>query len=118
MSAQGLNSTYLNSNTQYRYVPPATNDVPGVGIPTGIYATHFASDHTKRIKEAAMYRDYAGAALSTGSTTPYNNAFVVPVDYSIVQSNQNRKTYQFGQAVCVAGCTGGFPNVPIGEEPR
>uniref|UniRef100_A0A6C0F4F5 Uncharacterized protein n=1 Tax=viral metagenome TaxID=1070528 RepID=A0A6C0F4F5_9ZZZZ len=120
MSAQGLNATYLNSNTAYVYIPPSPTSPtgpPGVGIPTGPYATHFASDHTKRIKEAAMYREYNGAAVTTGSTTAYNNAFVVPVNYSIVQSNQNRLTYQFGAMTC-SGCTGGFPDVPIGvEEP-
>jgi|APGre2960657373_1045057.scaffolds.fasta_scaffold240702_2 hypothetical protein len=118
MSAQGLNATYLNSNGAYGYVPQGNSDpgVPGVGIPKGPYATHFASDHTKRIKEAAMYREYNGAAVTTGSTTAYNNAFVVPVNYSIVQSNQNRLTYQFGAMTCSSGCTGGFPDVPIGVE--
>jgi len=127
MSAQGLNATYRNSNTVYRYTPTAANSAPGVagvGIPTGVYATQFASDHTKRIKEAALYREYASidlapgmmgpAAVTTGSTTPYNNAFLVPVDYRIVQSNQNRKTYQFGEAACVDGCTGGFPSSALG----
>ena len=117
MSAQGLNATYLNADAAYRYTPTAPNvspGVPGVGIPTGIFATHFASDHTKRIKEAAMYREYNGFAVTTGSRTAYNNAFVVPVNYSIVQSNQNRKTYQFGKAVCDAGCLGGFPSNPLG----
>lgn len=120
MSSQALNSSVRNSALTYGYNPPAVNAAPGVagvGIPFGIYATHFASDHTKRIKEAAMYRDYVGNAVTTGSLTPYNNAFVVPVDYRIVQSNQNRKTYQFGEVVCT-GCTGGFPNISIGvEEP-
>jgi hypothetical protein len=116
MSSQGLNSTYLNANTDYRYTPPAVSDVPGVGIPAGIYATQFASDYTKRIKEAAMYREYNGTApAGAGSTTPYNNAFIVPVNYSIVQSNQNRKTYQFGEAVCTSGCTGAFPSNPLGS---
>ena len=117
MSAQGLNSSVLNSSVTYGYVPTTTNSapgVPGVGIPNGPYVTHFASDHTKRIKEAAMYREYNGFAVTTGSRTAYNNAFVVPVNYSIVQSNQNRKTYQFGKAVCDAGCLGGFPSNPLG----
>jgi len=108
MSAQGLNASVLNSNTAYRFTP-----VSDFGIPTGPYATQFASDHTKRIKEAAMYREYAGAAVTTGSTTAYNNPFIVPVNYSIVQSNQNRKTYQFGAMTC-SSCTGGFPVVPVG----
>ena len=118
MSAQGLNASVLNSNLTYGYTPPASNSapgLPGVGIPAGVYATHFASDHTKRLKEVAMYREYAGAAVTTGSTTPYNNAYVVGVDYTIVQSNQNRKTYQFGAVVCT-GCTGGFPSAPVGDE--
>lgn len=115
MSAQGLSSTYLNANADYRYTPPALNDLPGSGTPAGIYATQFASDYTKRLKEAAMYREYAGAAVTTGSQLPYNNAFVVPVNYSIVQSNQNRKTYQFGEAVCISGCTGAFPSGPLGS---
>lgn len=116
MSAQGLNSAVRNSIITYRYNPPAVNaapGVPGVGIPIGIYATQFASDHTKRIKEAAMYRDYFGTVVTSGSMTPYNNAFVVPVDYRIVQSNENRKTYQFGEVVCT-GCTGGFPSSQLG----
>jgi len=102
MSAQGLNSSVLNSNATYGFVP--TPGATGQGIPAGPYVTHFASDHTKRIKEAAFYRDYAGTAVAT-----------VPVDYRIVQSNQNRKTYQFGAMAC-SGCTGGFPVVPIGVE--
>jgi len=116
MSAQGLNSTYRNSQSTYRYTPPGNTGpgVPGAGIPLAIYATQFASDNTKRLKEAAMYREYAGNAVTAGSQTSYNNAFIVPVDYRIVQSNQNRKTYQFGEAVCVAGCTGGFPTSPLG----
>ncbi len=120
MSAQGLNSTVLNSNTAYGYTPTDPAAAPGtagIGIPAGPYATHFASDHTKRLKEAAMYREYVGKSVTFGSTTPYNNAFIVPVNYSIVQSNQNRKTYQFGAMTC-SGCTGGFPDVSIGvEEP-
>jgi hypothetical protein len=118
MSAQGLNASVLNSNTTYSYTPPSPNTAPGrpgVGIPAGVYATHFASDHTKRLKEAALYREYAGAAVTTGSTTSYNNPFIVPVDYTIVQSNQNRKTYQFGAVVC-SGCTGSFPSVPVGDD--
>jgi hypothetical protein len=123
MSSQGLNSSVRNSYATYRYDPPAINSAPGtagVGIPRGIYATHFASDNTKRIKEALMYREYSTGgpdgtptAVTTGSTTPYNNTFVVPVDYRIVQSNDNRKTYQFGEVVCT-GCTGGFPLSQLG----
>ena len=122
MSAQGLNSTYRNSQSTYGWNPPGNTGpgVPGAGIPLAIYATQFASDNTKRLKEAAMYREYSTGgpggtptAVTTGSTTPYNNAFVVPVDYRIVQSNQNRKTYQFGEAVCT-GCTGGFPSSALG----
>ena len=123
MSAQGLPSVVRNSALTYGYTPPAVNAAPGiagVGIPSGIYATQFASDHTKRIKEAAMYREYitggpggTPTAVTTGSMTPYNNTFVVPVDYRIVQSNENRKTYQFGEVVCT-GCTGGFPSSQLG----
>lgn len=115
MSAQGLPALYRNSNQTYGYTPPGSSG-PGesvVGIPSGIYATQFASENTKRIKEAAMYRDYVGTAVTSGSATPYNNAFVVPVDYRIVQSNENRKTYQFGEVVCT-GCTGGFPSSQLG----
>lgn len=115
MSAQGLNATYRNSSAGYPYNPPGNTGpgTPGVGIPFGIYATQFASDHTKRIKEAAMYRQYVGSAVTIGSTTPNNDTFVVPVDYRIVQSNENRKTYQFGEVVCT-GCTGGFPSSQLG----
>jgi len=116
MSSQGLNSSVRNSYATYRYdpLPPNTNPgFPGIGIPRGIYPTHFASDHTKRIKEALMYREYAGTAVTSGSMTPYNNTFVVPVDYRIVQSNDNRKTYQFGEVICT-GCTGGFPLSQLG----
>jgi hypothetical protein len=124
MSAQGLNSSYRNSQNAYRYTPPVGNTgpgKPGAGIPLAIYATQFASDNTKRLKESALYREYSTGgpsgtptAVTTGSTTPYNNRFIVPVDYRIVQSNQNRKTYQFGRAVCVAECTGGFPTSALG----
>jgi len=126
MSAQGLNSSYRNSQNDYRYTPPGNTGPgePGAGIPLAIYATQFASDNTKRLKESALYREFTTAdlapgyqgpaAVTTGSTTPYNNRFIVPVDYRIVQSNQNRKSYQFGEAVCVAGCTGGFPTSPLG----
>jgi len=122
MSAQGLNSSLHNSSTIYGYVPPGNTGPgnPGVGIPAGIYPTHFASDNTKRIKEAAMYREYryggpsrTPTAVKTGSQASYNNPFIVPVDYRIVQSNENRKTYQFGEVVCT-GCTGGFPSNPLG----
>ena len=116
MSAQGLSSVYRNSNAAYTYTPPSPNTavgVPGVGIPVGIYATQFASDHTKRIKEAAMFREYTGAITLAGSQT-YNNPYVVPVNYRIVQSNENRKTYQFGRAVCDAGCRRRFPSNPLG----
>jgi hypothetical protein len=111
MSAQGLNSTVLNSTATYGFVP--TPGAAGQGIPAGPYVTHFASDHTKRIKEAALYRYYAGTAVTSGS--PPHPRFVIPVDYRIVQSNQNRKTYQFGAIAC-SGCTGGFPVVPVGVE--
>jgi hypothetical protein len=110
MSAQGLNSTVLNSIASYGFVP--TPGAAGQGIPAGPYVTHFASDHTKRIKEVALYRYYAGNALTVGS--PPHPRFVIPVDYRIVQSNQNRKTYQFGQAACDNGCAGGFPTNPLG----
>jgi hypothetical protein len=123
MSAQGLNTTSRNEGVDYRYIPPATNTSPGnpgVGIPRGFYATHFASDHTRRTKEVLLYREYrfggpnrTRTAPGLSSITAYNNAFVVPVDYRIVQSNQNRKTYQFGEAGC-SGCTGGFPSEPLG----
>jgi hypothetical protein len=107
MSSQGLNATYRNSNAAYRYSPPGNTGpgVPGAGIPLGIYATQFASDNTKRIKEALLYREYNGTAVASG--------FTVPVDFRIVQSNENRKTYQFGEVVCT-GCTGGFPFNPLG----
>lgn len=109
MSSQGLNATYRNSNTAYRFVPTATNSapgVPGVGIPRAIYATQFASDITKLKKEVTLYNEHVGHATATG--------FIEPVNFSIVQSNQNRKTYQFGQAACDNGCTGGFPTNPLG----
>ena len=109
MSAQGLNATYRNSNLAYRYIPQGNTGpgIPGEGIPRGIYATHFASEHTKRIKEASLYREYNGTRANTG--------FIIPVDFTIVQSNQNRKTYQFGKGVCDNGCTGGFPTNPLGS---
>ena len=121
MSAQGLNSSVLNSNATYGFVP--TPGAAGQGIPAGPYVTHFASDHTKRIKEAALYREFTAADLAPGyqgpaavtTGSPPHPRFVIPVDYRIVQSNQNRKTYQFGAMAC-SGCTVGFPVVPIGLE--
>jgi hypothetical protein len=115
MSAQGFNSTVLNSNATYGFVP--TPGAAGQGIPAGPYVTHFASDHTKRIKEAALYRYYAGTAVTGGSPLlPLPSPpFLSSPPYRIVQSNQNRKTYQFGAMAC-SGCTGGFPVVSIGVE--
>jgi hypothetical protein len=99
MSAQGLNSSTFNG-VQY---------VPG-GIPN-----RDASDYTRRLKQRAMYREYTGTRVSTGSTTPYNNPYNVPVDYSIVQSNESRLTYNFGLFACRFPCEGPLPDVPVGS---
>lgn len=100
MSAQGLNGS---SYSGFQYVPPA--GTTGAGIPSG-FPTRDASDYTKRLKQQLLYREYAGSAVTTGSTTPY--------DYTIVQSNANRLSYQFGLIGCT-GCTGPFPTVSLGE---
>lgn len=108
MSSQGLNATIRNSTTSYRFNPPTNTNpgVPGAGLPRAIYASQFASDITKLKKEVTLYNEHVGHATATG--------FTEPVNFSIVQSNQNRKTYQFGKAACDNGCTGGFPTNPLG----
>jgi hypothetical protein len=116
MSAQGLNSSSYNgfyfdkkTGTPEGY----TGHTFGAGIPTG-FPTSFASDYTNLIKRTAMYREYKNTRAMTGSPAPYNNAFIVPVDYTIVLSNQNRLTYNFGDIGCT-GCTGSFPTGPLGR---
>jgi hypothetical protein len=110
MSAQGLNSASYNgfyfagtTGTEQGY----TGMTFGAGIPTG-FPTRDASDYTKLKKQTALYRGYAGTSVTTGSQAAYNNSFVVPVDYRIVQSNENRLSYEFGLIGC-SGCTGPFP---------
>jgi carbonic anhydrase len=72
-----------------------------------------ASDFTRNLKQRRLFKEFQGTRSDQGSITPYNNPFNRPVDYRIVQSNQNRLSYNFGAIVC--GCTGAFPNIPLGE---
>jgi hypothetical protein len=116
MSSQGLNSSSYNgfyfagtTGTTSGY----TGNTYGAGIPLG-FPTRDSSDYTKLIKQNAMYREYKNTASATGSSAPYHNAFVIPVDYTIVQSNQNRLTYNFGHVGCT-GCIGPFPMDPLGR---
>jgi hypothetical protein len=106
MSAQGLNST---SYSGFQYVP-----VSGSGLPGG-FPVRNASDYTKRLKEQSLYREYNGTSLATGSVEPYNNPFVVLVDYSIVQSNETRLSYNFGAVRCRVSCRGPLPRLPVGR---
>ena len=102
MSSQGLNATNRNANGTYRFNPTAVNTspgIPGVGVPAGPYATQFASDNTRRIKEAIFYDQHK--QLDARNT-----------NYPIIQSNQNRKTYSFGKLVCF-NCRK-FPRSEIG----
>lgn len=115
MSSQGLNSSSYNGF--YFTAPTGTTggyagNTYGAGIFYG-FPTRDSSDYTKRIKEIALYREYKNTASVTGSSEPYHNSFVVPVDYTIVQSNQNKLTYEFGRIGCT-GCAGPFPNLPLG----
>jgi hypothetical protein len=107
MSSQGLNATAY-SGFFYNLT---------VGTPKG-FTTRDAGDYTRRLKQAALYRDFLSKATTTGSSTAYNNMFTSGVDYSIAQSNENRLTYQFGEVVCInggAGCVNGpFPTNPLG----
>jgi hypothetical protein len=110
MSAQGLNSASYNGF----YFAGTTGTAGGyagltfgAGIPVG-FPTRDASDYTKLKKQTALYREYQGTSVTTGSQLPYNNSFIDPVDYTIVQSNQNRLSSQFGLIPC-SGCTGPFP---------
>jgi len=102
MSSQGLNSASYNG---FFFTPGNT----GSGIPVG-FPSRDASDYTRRLKQAKLYTGYAGAFVT--------NSFVVPVDYTVVQSNENRLSYQFGEITCLhagAGCTlGPFPKNPLG----
>jgi len=103
MSAQGLNSTAYNQ----MYL---TGSSPG-------FPVRDASDYTRRLKQIRIFEEYALKAKTTGSITPYNNLFIVPVDYRIVQSNENRLTYNFGIIPCIATTTSSsasFPNIPLG----
>ena len=74
-----------------------------------------ASDFTRNLKQRRLFQDFYGTRSGVGSTNPYTNPFNRNVDYSIAQSNQNRLSYNFGSIVC--GCTGAFPNLPLGEVP-
>ena len=58
-----------------------------------------SSDYIRSIKQSMLYKEY------TGNTSG-------PVDYRITQSNENRLSYNFGRIIC--GCTGVFPNSPLG----
>lgn len=74
-----------------------------------------ASDFTRNLKQRRLFQEFRGTRSGVGSTNPYTNPFNRNVDFSIAQSNQNRLSYNFGSIVC--GCTGAFPNVPLGEGP-
>ena len=99
MSSQGLNSTVYNASTTYGFVTASS------GIMNGI-PPRDASDYTRRLKQRGLFREYRGNATGAGR-------FTVPVNFSIVQSNENRKTYQFGALIC-PGCTASFPHAPLG----
>ena len=103
MSVQGLNSASYNgfyfSNTSGTTAGYA-GATYGAGIPPG-FPTRDASDYTKLKKQIALYKRNTNTSVGSGSTTSYNNSFTVPVDYTIVQSNQNRVSSQFGVIGCV-----------------
>lgn len=111
MSAQGLNSTTYNG-FYFGGTGNTGPGKPGVGIPLG-FPTRDASDYTRRLKQLSIARQYNGSSVMTGSANPYNNSFIVPVDYTIVQSNENRISYHFGMIGCT-GCSGPFPDLPLG----
>lgn len=71
-----------------------------------------SSDYTKIVKQARLFREFSGRASTGGSQTAYNNVFSQPYDYSIIQSNDARLSYNLGRNVC--GCTGAFSSSPLG----
>jgi hypothetical protein len=114
MSSQGKNAL------EYR----ERNLIGVTGVTGGsmlsVIPTQFSSDATTITKNVCLYREYAGQGFTgmggvTGANTEnYSNPFVVPVDYRIVQSNQNTKSYQFGYITC-RRCINAFPNNRIGR---
>lgn len=88
---------YVDGNT-------VLGDLVGLSGQTGVGSTNIlirdSSDYTRSLKQASLYRDFKNNV--SGS-----------VDYRITQSNQNRLSYNFGAVVC--GCTGAFPNGPLGS---
>jgi hypothetical protein len=127
MSSQGYNATTLvvgsNPDSGVFFARPGgTSPSPGQGVPTGI-PTQFASDYTRRLKQLALYRPSVNGApgsyrntanTADAGTARYNNAFIVPFNYSIVQSNENRKSYQFARFICTSNCRK-FPDVRFGS---
>ena len=108
MSAQGLNSS---SYRGFRFVAPA--GTTGAGI-IGSFPTRDASDYTRKLKESSIAREYERKVVASGSRTPYNNPYVIPVDYKNVQSNQTRLSYNFGVIDCRT-CLGPLPSGPVGS---
>jgi len=114
MSSQGKNAA------EFR----ARNLIGVTGITGGsmlsVIPTQFSSDATTITKNVCLYREFAGRGFTgmggvTGANTEnYSNPFVIPVDYSIAQSNQNTKRYQFGYITCTR-CINAFPNNRIGR---
>jgi hypothetical protein len=88
---------YVDGNSVYSDTSPSTL----AGTP--VVPLRDSSDFTRMLKQSMLYREFRSGV--TG-----------PVDYRITQSNQNRKTFQFGEIVC--GCTGAFPTSSIGDPPR
>ena len=108
MSSQGKNVA------EFR----ARNLIGVTGITGGsmlsVIPTQFSSDATTITKNVCLYREYAGKGFTGTNTENYSNPFVVPVDYRIVQSNQNTKSYQLGYITCNR-CINAFPNNRIGR---
>ena len=116
MSSQGLNVTALTRGSNplsavyfSRIAANGPPDIPGQGVPTGI-PTQFASDYTRRLKQVALTRTIQSGGFGGAVQT---TAITRPADFSIVQSNETRKSYQFGRFICTTNCNK-FPDAQYG----
>jgi hypothetical protein len=100
---------YVDGNTVLGGVVGLTGQT-GVGSPNMLIRD--SSDYTRSLKQARLWRNFTGTRSNAGSPEAHDTPYARPVDYSIVQSNQNRLSYNFGAIVC--GCTGAFPTLPVG----
>jgi carbonic anhydrase len=109
IDVEGNIEKYMDGNT----VLGADVGITGTsGVSTPTVFIRDSSDYTKILKQARLFREFSGRASTGGSQNAFNNVFSQPVDFSIVQSNDNRLAYNLGRNVC--GCTGAFSSSPFG----